>query len=103
MNRPTQFNFTFNIDHFSAAQAGCCGDAGGLSKTEFTQLQHRKAIDLAGYLAFGINQYGAAVNILVKLFSDFIQSADFMINGLLHIADSDMGMTVVLRPVIGLG
>jgi len=81
MNGAAQFGFAFDIDHFAVAQACGCGDARRLSESKLAQLQYRKAIDLAGYLTFGVDQYRAALNGFIEFFPELVQSVDFVING----------------------
>ena len=100
MDGPAKIHLALDVHHVAFADMDGGGDARGLAEGEITHRQHRQTVDLADLGAVGVDQEGAALDLLLQPLAHARGAVDLMVDGLLDVGGADHLVARLLRPVV---
>ena len=85
VDRPAQFHFALDVDHLALAQPRGGRDPRRPAEREVAQVDDRQAVDLADHRAAGVDQQGAALDLLQHVLPQTVGAIDLLVDRLLDV------------------
>src|SRR6516164_11725388 len=89
MQRSAELDLALDIDDFAAAEPHPGGDATGIAKAETAERHDRKPVDLADFVAVGLDADCLASDLFLQATVDPVTAAKLRIDRALHLRRRD--------------
>src|SRR5690606_338972 len=86
VDRAAELDLALNVDDLPVADAHVRRDAGRLAEMKAAEPQNRQPVDLADLRARRVDQEVVALDLLLELLAQTIDSPDLSVDGFFHVA-----------------